>query len=122
MKLLLFLLLTVLLSSACKRNLSTDQKISYFYCNSRTINFQEDTATNYILYTDVYDIDTDERALQEKTRKWATLVDKSCKSVLGCTSDLNYYTSRQEAEAQRNEFLDRYKNPEKYHIEKLNFH
>lgn len=121
MKPLIFLILAVLLSSACKRNLNNDKTISYFYCNSRTINLQEDTSIIYILYTDVYSIDADERSLREKTNKWASLVDKICKSTLGCTSDLNYYHSKQEAEVIRNELFDRYKDPEKYKMEKVEF-
>lgn len=121
MKLLLLLVFAALLSSACNKNLNSGKKTSYFFCKSRTINLQEDTSIIYILYTDVYCIDTDERSLREKTNKWASLVDKICKSPLGCTSDLNYYHSKQEAEVIRNELFDRYKDPEKYKMEKVEF-
>ena len=58
------------------------------------------------------------KLLKKKTFEWAKLVNVRCKNITGCTSDLNYYYSAEEAFARRNEMFELYKNSDKYQIEK----
>lgn len=73
------------------------------------------------MYTDIHEIALDTTIIKEKSNEWYKFVVARCKSVKGCSSDLNYYKSVEQAEATRNKYLEKYRNSNKYKIEKVEF-
>jgi len=120
MKLLSLLSILTLFTYTCSKDLTPSKNIVYYYCCSHKWT-KEDSKITYILYTDILKINRDEQVIKEKTFKWAKLVNVRCKNITGCTSDLNYYYSAEEAFARRNEMFELYKNSDKYQIEKVEF-
>lgn len=120
MKLLSLFSLVTLFTFACSKELTSSKNIAYYYCTSHRWT-KEDSTINHILYTDILKITMDEQVIKEKTSEWHNLVTVRCKNITGCTSDLNYYYSAEEAIASRNKMLAIFKNPEKYQIEKIEF-
>lgn len=120
MKLLILIVLLSLLTFSCSSELSSTNTLVYYYCTSHKMDGKVSKIT-YILYTDILKISRDEQVIKEKTSEWGKLVKLRCKNTTGCTSDLNYYSSAKEAATRRNEMLDKYKDPQKYQIEKVEF-
>jgi hypothetical protein len=116
----LFSLLT-LFTFSCRKESSTSKNIGYYFCCSHEMNPKEESTITYILYTDILKIEGDDLVIKEKASDWGTFVNNQCKNKSGCTSDLMYYYTIEEAEANRNEMFEIYKNPEKHQLEKISF-
>ncbi len=120
MRLLALTLLTLCIA-ACNKDLVNTKNTGYYFCYSHKWKPQADSAITYILYTDIQPIHGDEQIIREKASKWGQLVHRRCKNTNGCTSDLMYYYTIQQAEANRNQVFELYKDPEKYIMEKVDF-
>ncbi|MBK7232048.1 MAG: hypothetical protein IPH93_07240 [Saprospiraceae bacterium] len=122
MKLLQFFLLFLVqfLLSSCN-DLSNTANTSYYFCFSFPKNHQKQSTINYLLYTDIVQINGDEQAIKEKSAEWYEVVKTKCRSNQGCNSDLSYYKTIQEATTSRNQLVNKYKNHEKYILEKVEF-
>jgi len=83
----------------------------YYFCVSHA---KYSSGKQVILYTKVYQITCEEKNIPEKTKEWATLVEKSCENPTGCTSDLNYYRSKEDAEKQFESTKHLYRDAGKY--------
>ncbi len=120
MKLLALLVLLSILTISCRKELTTSKNTGYYFCYSHE-KPKEESKIKHILYTEILKIERDDQVIKDKTSDWSKLVNNQCKNARGCTSDLMYYYTFEEADAMRNEILELYNNPENYQIEKLEF-
>lgn len=100
---------------------NTFKSTGYYFCYSHEKKPKEESTLKYILHTDILKIERDVQVTKEKASDWDKFVNNRCKNTGGCTSDLMYYDTFDEADAMRNEMFKIYKNPEKYQIEKVEF-
>ncbi|MEP7196424.1 MAG: hypothetical protein ABI851_07865 [Saprospiraceae bacterium] len=120
MKLLSFLFLT-LFTLACGKESTNSKTTSYYFCYSHSWEPLDHSTVHNILYTDIQKIQNDEAILKDKTSEWSKFVKSQCKNIKGCTADLNYYYTAQEAETRMKELLEYYKDTEKYKLDKVKF-
>jgi len=121
MKLLSLLSLLTLFTFSCSKELTTSKNTGYYFCYSHEWKPKEESTIKYVLYTDILKTERDDQVIKEKASDWGKFVNNRCKNTKGCTSDLMYYYTIEEADAMRNEMFEIYKNPEKYQIEKVEF-
>lgn len=120
MKILIVILFSILTLS-CSKELVSDKKTGYYFCYSHKVKFNDHTTSHSILYTDVMTIQDNELIKKEKAREWGDIVKTRCKNKGGCTSDLMYYHTLQQAEANLLQVFDNYKDAGKYKLEKIEF-
>lgn len=96
-----------------------NEKTFYYYCDSHSMDPQSVKGKQVILYTEVYKITCEEERISDKTVAWAALVDAACENERGCTSDLNYYETKEEAETRLKETKKHYSDTEKYTLKKM---
>lgn len=108
------LILAVKLLGQIKNNSATT---FYYFCVSHA---KSSSSKQIILYTIVYQT-SDEKNISEKTKAWGSLVDNSCENPGGCTSDLNYYKSKEDAEKQLENTKHLYRNTDQYTIKLVDF-
>jgi hypothetical protein len=77
------------------------------------------TSFKTVMYTDIKDTVCNRVTMIGLSAKWADLVNKRCETPGNCTSDLNSYPTKEEAEKNLDNALKKYKN--QYKLEKLNF-
>jgi len=121
MKLLSLLSLLTLFTFSCSKELAIPKNTAYYFCYSHEMKSKGESNTKYILYTDIFKVEKDEQVIKEKASDWASFVSNRCKNKAGCTSDLMYYSTIEEAEKRRNEMLENYKIQDKLEIEMVAF-
>lgn len=101
----------------------TDQseKLYYYFCISRAKPQNIAPMIEYVLYTSVHEIRTDELTIQSGAYRWGSLVLSLCKNAAGCSSDLNTYSSYSEALFHLEQFKKRYENNGKYSMQEVDF-
>jgi hypothetical protein len=125
MKLILFILFTSLLSCNVEQvnNLeqvnTKPQKTCYYFCTSRTVKQAQNVSKDLFLYTDIYSILENEATIKSKSSDWKNIVDQNC--ISKCTSDLNYYSSYEQAHQTLMQWIEIYKNNSKYELRKVEF-
>jgi len=88
----------------------------YYFCFSKPIT--TDT-TNFVLYTDIKDTLCTVMDEGSIAKRWAEYVNRRCKTVGDCSSDLNYYRSKEDAQKNLDELLRKLTGV--YKIEKVPF-
>ena len=112
----IIIIISVFLLTGSTQAVSAQQDRCYYFCFSRPIT--TDTS-NSVLYTDIKD--TLCQAMEEGSiaKRWAEYVNRRCKTVGDCTSDLNYYRTREDAQKNLDDLLKKISGP--YKIEKVPF-
>jgi len=96
-----------------------EKKLYYYFCDSKPWSGKNLAPKSGILYTEVKKISCDEAAIRALTNEWANLVKSICTNANGCTSDLNSYTSYEEAKKQLDNMLRKYSDTVLYDCRKI---
>ena len=115
MKTILIIISAFLLTASAQTAKAQVDRCFYF-CFSRPIT--TDT-TNSVLYTDIKDTLCTVMDEGSIAKRWAEYVNRRCKTVGDCSSDLNYYRSKEEAQKNLDEMLRKLTGV--YKIEKVPF-
>ncbi|NID11599.1 hypothetical protein [Fibrivirga algicola] len=93
----------------------------YYFCLSREVlTNEESTAKRQLLYTDIREVTADETDIRRLANQFANYVKAGCKPGNDlCTSDLNCYTSIQEAEKRQKGLLTSFNSTGKYDLKKI---
>ncbi len=121
MKHLSILLFLAIFTFNCSKKLSDRNKTIYYFCSSLPKDFKKSTQVNYLLYTDILKTNLAQQDMPQKTNEWHLFVSKKCNSNSGCTADLYYYFSEEEANSNRNKLLELCSDVEKYKLQKVKF-
>lgn len=121
MKFLLFILPCLLAGATRKDDTTAGKEKFYYYCHSQSIKSPPVKGSNYVLYTDVKEVFCEETELLKITKEWKKKVGTLCVNEAGCTSDLNYYPSLQEATDALEETKKAYSDLSKYNARKVEF-
>lgn len=97
--------------------LQQEEERCYYFGLSRPT--KTDAVFNIVLYSDIKDTLCDSRNWPGLSAKWTRLVNNICGNANECTSDLNYYTTKEQAEKNLNDALKKY--GKQYKLEKINF-
>lgn len=114
LKLLPCLFIMALLAIHCRSTKTSASKTAYYFCVSRSWAQTLNIKPEYVIISGIQKINNDETVINVKADEWYTYIEKICKNEAGCTSDLNYYPTSQEAEAIRNDYLKKYNNTDNY--------
>ncbi len=114
-----FLYVLFLCTIACGKDLKKSGNTAYYFCYSHSSRPLEDAEIQNILYTDVREIHKEDQIIQNKTYEWSTLVKGQCKNKNGCTSDLMYYETAQQAHSSLQELLAMYDDPKRFKMDKV---
>ena len=109
-------ILSAFLFTASTQTVNAQQDRCYYFCFSRPIT--TDTS-NSVLYTDIKDTLCTVMDEGSIAKKWAEYVNRRCKTAGDCSSDLNYYRSKEEAQKNLDELLRKLTGV--YKIEKVPF-
>jgi hypothetical protein len=90
------------------------KKISYYFCVSHTISTNSKSQKQNVLYTGIDTIASDEEMISLKTKEWAKYVVDNCRNENGCTSDLNYYQTEEQAETECSKMIMKLSDTAKY--------
>lgn len=96
-------------------------KTYFYYCVSKPVdNNTKEKQT--ILYCGIRQIETEDLTFTKaKAKKWGDLVSTQCTSRAGCTSDFNYYPTREQAKTGYAQTLQDYSDTSKYILKKVKF-
>ena len=118
MKPILLLILPILLNQQSLRNeQSKKPQTFYYFCVSHSVN--PSSNKQVILYTEISKINCEESELGKQSKKWTSLVNENCKNQAGCTSDLNYYPTENDAKVKFQKMKERYADSKKFSLVKL---
>jgi hypothetical protein len=93
----------------------------YYFCVSHSKSSETNKSKEIILYTSVLEIICEEKEIRLQATKWGDFVDKNCQNESGCTSDLNYYPTKEDAEVQFQKMKEHYKNSQKFTLNRVEF-
>jgi hypothetical protein len=93
----------------------------YYFCDSHSMDPQTVIGRQVILYTKVYKIIGEKNTIKERTKEWLKLVENNCENEKGCTSDLNYYPTKEDAEKQFESTKHLYRDASKYILKLIDF-
>jgi hypothetical protein len=91
----------------------------YFFCISNGLKVDQIHGYHTILYTKVSTIEGSE--ILPKTSLWKNVVNKKCENEFGCSSDLNYYRTWEEANAVLQKFLRYYSSNSTFVVKEVPF-
>jgi hypothetical protein len=76
-----------------------------------------------VLYSGVHQIETEDAAVtaKAKVKQWETWVSSHCANKTGCTSDFNYYHTREEAKTAYTQILQSFSDTSKFLLKKVKF-
>lgn len=97
------------------------KKTFYYFCVSKSWESVNQTDKNFILITEVKGIDCEEAYFKTKAAEWRILADSLCENKSGCTSDLNYYPTFNDAKIQFDKAWQFYSDTKKYYLKKVYF-
>ncbi|RYF75504.1 MAG: hypothetical protein EOO39_06840, partial [Cytophagaceae bacterium] len=105
--LIALLSLTSLGFTATTKKSAHTKETYYYFCLSREIPAdKQSTAKRQLVYTAIRELTGDENDIHQLSKRFADYVNKGCKPGNElCTSDLNYYPNRQQAEQRRKAML-----------------
>ena len=86
----------------------TERKQYYYFVDSKPKPANNFTEKASILYTDVMTVFGNEVELAKLTKEWSDIVRSKCLNPNGCTSDLNSYSTYEQAKTQLDNVLKRY--------------
>lgn len=89
----------------------------YYFCTSRPIKKDVPSGTGF--YTDIKQVCGDQAYMKLISRAWYNYLKTKCKNQSGCTSDLNYYTTMEHAQAEYQSIVVKRYKP--YKLEKVLF-
>lgn len=97
-------------------------KTVFYFCVSKPVDHNT-REKQTILYSGVHQLQTDDAAAATKVKaaQWGTWVSSRCASKAGCTSDLNYYTTREEAKTAYTQMLQTFSDTTKFLLKKVKF-
>ncbi len=121
MKIVLFFLFLFSITDISAQTIQDSVAEHYFFCISRTIPDEKSTEIIQVVYTDIFTISPDSTSLQNKSLDWQRFMYRNCHRTSRCSSDLNYYPSREVAEKRLQTMLERYSDPKKYNQQKVIF-
>lgn len=104
MKLFLFIAAAFILCSGSTVSSSNEERCFYF-CISRPL--KADTAL-VLLYTEVKDTICTILQSRAIASKWGELAENRCQSTSGCTSDVNIYKAKEDAQKNLDNVINRY--------------
>ena len=110
------IIISAFLLTASTQELKAQQDKCYYFCFSRPIT--TDTS-NSVLYTDIKDTLCQVMEEGSIAKRWAEYVNRRCKTVGDCSSDLNYYRSKEDAQKNLDELVRKLTGV--YKIEKVPF-
>jgi len=95
----------------------------YFFCMSREVPLQEAPPRQLqLVYTDILEFTGQASGLSNYTKQFADYISQQCRPGNEvCTSDLNSYPSREEAQKRYNEYLTKYGQGKKYQLARIDF-
>ena len=91
----------------------------YYFCVSHSKSSETNKSKEIILYTSVLEITCEEKEIRQQSTKWGDFVDKNCQNESGCTSDLNYYKTREQAEAEFQKIKEHYRDVQRFVLKKI---
>ena len=121
MKPLLILFFAAFLSYGFQATRESSRPVSYYFCISRSAYSQSAMGKQTVLYTPVYKFEDEKNDISKRTEAWAQYVKEVCENKLGCTSDLNYYTSFDSANEQFNKARAYYGDTSRFILKKIDF-
>ena len=121
MKLLLLISLPLLILENKMENHPDSQRKFFYYCTSKSIQFKELRDKQYVLYSEVKEITCEETFIKTVTSRWAEFVKNNCRNINGCTSDLNYYKTIEDANNSFERTKAYYTDTAKFITSKVNF-
>jgi|GEM_PF-3662198 len=95
------------------------ESVFFYFCLSHSKYSTSVKEKQFIIYTNIDEFTGDENKLREISRKWGEYVRLNCENNIGCTSDLNYYKSKEQADMQLEIVKKRYSDPEKFILKKV---
>ena len=103
----------------------TTSRQFYLFCDSHSMPQRGSQATpvgmEEIRYTDVQEVMIEEDSMKTLARQWADLVNQSCPTADGCTSDLNYYLTRDAADKRLKDLLHKYADSSHFQLKRVHF-
>lgn len=122
-KLLLFSFLTITglgFTAATRKSAGTEETYYYFFLSREVPTNEQSTAKRQLLYTTIRELTGSEADIHQLSKRFADYISKGCKPGNElCTSDLNYYPSRQQAEQRRKALLATFEATGKYEVKQL---
>ncbi len=97
------------------------EKTFYYFCDSHSMYSQTVNGKQVILYTNVYEITCEPEKIPARSAQWAMLVNKNCENEKGCTSDFNYYYTREDAQKNFEVTRRMYSDTSKYIAKMIDF-
>ena len=99
-------IISAFLLTASGQMAKAQQDKCYYFCFSKPIT--TDT-TNFVLYTDIKDTLCTVMDEGSIAKRWAEYVNRRCKTVGDCSSDLNYYRSKEDAQKNLENAINQYR-------------
>jgi len=118
---ILLICLTALISNSASREKNLNVKTYYYFCDSHSKDRQELTGKEYILYSKVKKIKCEAEYFTNLAVDWGNKANKECKNSAGCTSDLNWYESFEQANIEFKKIERRYNDTSKYFVKIIDF-
>ena len=110
--------------AATSQNVSTEKTYYYFFLSESAIH-DNTVGKETILYTEIMAVslvvNAEEGFFKEKVTAWAQKVNSMCENKDGCSSDVNFYPSHEEADVRQKRIYQRYWNPSRYVMKQVKF-
>jgi hypothetical protein len=116
MRILFLICLAAMFSNSGSNEKQKITKTYYYYCDSHSMNRQDVTGKEYILYSKVKKIECEPEDFKQLAVLWGNYANRTCKNMHGCTSDLNWYETFNAAEKEFKKIEKTYSDTTKYSV------